>query len=157
MDIQVAVIRFGRAAQYVFGQFGLIDWLARLFEQRFKKTAFRQCQRNFFLIDFNVAALRIKDQIADGHHVGYIDAGRRCGTAQNGANARRQFARIAGFGKIIVGTKLQTENAIQRFAARGQHQYRQGWVVPPQCFQQFEAAAVGQHHIKHHAIGHMLL
>ena len=92
--------------------------------------------------EFNVADLQDFVVIAAGR------AGRGfAGAAQNGANARHQFARIERLGEIIVGADLQSQDAIDGLAAGGEQQNRHGGLVT-QRLEQLESGAAGQHHIE---------
>ena len=47
------------------------------------------------------------------------------GATQDRTHAGAQFARIEGFGEIVVGAELEAENTIDCVAPRRQHQHRQ--------------------------------
>src|SRR5271166_1169104 len=71
--------------------------------------------------------------------------------AQNGTNARHEFARIEGFGEIIVCADFEPKDAIDRFTAGGEQKDRNGRLMA-QRFEQFESGAAGQHHIKNNEL-----
>ena len=67
--------------------------------------------------------------------------------AENGANARLQLARTEGFGQIVVGADLQSDDAIHLLAARGQHQDRRLGARADRAAD-LEAVDVGQHDVE---------
>ncbi len=75
-----------------------------------------------------------------------IDPGFRA--PQNGLDARRQFARVEGLGKIIVGPELEANDTIHVFAARRQHQHRDA-AGKAQPLENFETVQARQHDIQH--------
>ena len=75
-------------------------------------------------------------------------AGQRVPRApQHGSDARRQFFRAEGLREIVVGARVQPQNAILLRAARRQHDDRDGR-TPPQLREQFEPVERGQHDVQ---------
>ncbi|MNL44151.1 hypothetical protein D3C87_1667090 [compost metagenome] len=118
-----------------------------MLEQGFEQAAFGNGKGQFFLVDADHAAHRAETQIAQ---LKLRRDCRRVAAAQYGAQASGQFSWVAGFGQIIVGAQFQTEDTIQRLATGREHQHRQISVIVAQLLEQFQTAAVGQHHVQHH-------
>jgi hypothetical protein len=78
------------------------------------------------------------------------------GAPQDGSNARRQFARIERLRKIIVGSQLQADDAIDVFAARGQHQNRNA-AGGAHALQNLESIQARQHNVQHDQVKAALL
>ncbi len=78
----------------------------------------------------------------------------RRGTAQQRLDACQQLARLERFGQVVVGTELQTDDSVQRLAARCQHQqgHAAGALIGAQLAAQVETIAIGQHQIEQHGI-----
>jgi hypothetical protein len=71
--------------------------------------------------------------------------------AGNGAQPRQQLARLERFGEIVVGADLQPDHAVERVAARRQHEHGQ-IAVRAQAAADVEAVAVGQHEVEHERV-----
>jgi hypothetical protein len=89
----------------------------------------------------------LKRQVAQFDLAGHR---RRMAAAQHGTQACGQFAGIAGLGQVVVGTQLQTEDAVQRLTACREHEYRELRVIGTQLLEQLQPAAVWQHHVQYH-------
>ena len=71
--------------------------------------------------------------------------------AQDGADARGQFARIEGLGQVIVGAEFETDDAVHIFAAGGEHQNGDfGFLA--EAAQDFEAIDAWEHDVEHYQI-----
>jgi hypothetical protein len=84
---------------------------------------------------------------------------RRCGltATHDRADPRGELAWIAGLGQIVVCTDLETQYPVDVIALRGQHDDGHQVSGRPQIATDVEAAAVGQHEIKHHQVDRELL
>lgn len=69
--------------------------------------------------------------------------------AQDRAQARRQLARRAGLGDVIVRAELETHDAVDVVAARGEHDHRYAARLPDAA-QRFHAVHTRHHHVEHH-------
>ncbi|MOA02255.1 hypothetical protein D3C78_1216990 [compost metagenome] len=147
MHVQAAVVQGQLAAEGDLRQFLFVQGLARLLEQGFQQAAFGDGEGEFLFVDADHAAHRAETQVAQ-----FQLAGHRCrvAAAQDGAQAGGQLSRVAGFGQVIVGAKFQAENTVQGLAPGREHQHRQIRVIAAQLLEQFQAAAIGQHHIQYH-------
>ncbi len=149
MHVQAAVVEGQLAAQRQLRQGLLVQRLAGLAQERFEDAAFGKGQADLLAVDLRHAARQVQRQVAQLH----LRAGlRRVGSPQHGAQPCGEFARVAGLGQVVVGAQFQTEDAVQRLAAGGQHQHRQVGMVAAQLLEQFQAATVRQHHVEHHGI-----
>src|SRR5216683_2931236 len=76
---------------------------------------------------------------------------RRLGAAQDGADARHQFARVEGLWQIIVGAHLEADDAVDVLALGRQHQDRhaRAGAEPPA---DREPVFARQHDVEHHEI-----
>ena len=72
--------------------------------------------------------------------------------AQQGVQARGQFAQVERLEQVIVGTGLQAIDTIGDGIAGGEHQYRQGLAFFAQAAQQLEAVFVGQAEVEDHHV-----
>ena len=75
---------------------------------------------------------------------------------QHGANACQQFARLKGFGQVVVGANFQPDDAIHRVALGGEHEHRrlcQGTRQGANASANLQPVDVGQHQIKQHQGG----
>ena len=63
-------------------------------------------------------------------------------------DASYQFVRFKRFGNIVVGSNLQTDNAIRRLA-HGTEQDDRHFGGRAHCFQKIESRSTGQHDVKH--------
>ncbi|MNG18106.1 hypothetical protein D3C84_1021390 [compost metagenome] len=95
-------------------EFLFVQRLAGLLEQGFEQAAFGNRQGELLFIDADHTAHRAETQVAQLDLAGRR---RRMAAAQHGAQTGCQFPRVAGFGQIVVGTELQTKDAVQGFAA----------------------------------------
>ena len=75
-------------------------------------------------------------------------AGRGFVAAQDGADAGGQFARVERLRQVIVGAEFQADDAVDIFAARGQHDDRD-FALLAQAAQDFEAVDARQHDVEH--------
>ncbi|MNP09640.1 hypothetical protein D3C76_1017540 [compost metagenome] len=96
--------------------------------------------------DAGDAARQVQRQVAEFQHLRRRLC--RVAAAQHGAQACRELAWITGLGQVVVGAEFQAEDAVQRFAACGEHQHRQVGMFAAQLLEQLQAAAVGQHHVE---------
>ncbi len=71
--------------------------------------------------------------------------------AQDGADARGQFARIEGLGQVVVGAQFQAHDAVHILAARGQHDDRD-LALSAQPAENLEAVDARQHDVQHHQV-----
>jgi len=71
------------------------------------------------------------------------------GAPQDAADARQQFAWIERLGQIIVGTHLQSDDAIHRIALRSEHQHRY-LRVSAQLPAQRQTVIARQHQVQHY-------
>lgn len=62
-------------------------------------------------------------------------------------DARGEFARIEGFGEVIIGADFQADDAVHIVAMSGEHDDRDGG-DGPDFAQDFEAAHAGKHNVK---------
>ena len=150
MHVEAAVVQGQLAAQGNLRQLLFVQRLAGLAQQRLKQTAFRHGQGNVMFVDGDHAPRRAETQIAQLQLGGH---GGRVAAAQDSAQAGGQFARVTGFGQVIIGAQFEAENTVQRFATGRQHQHGQVRVVVAQLLEQLQTTAVGQHHVQHHRIG----
>ena len=67
--------------------------------------------------------------------------------AQDGAQARGEFAGVEGLGQIVIGAGFQTQDAVGIVAARRQHQYGHARLAA-QTTKHLEAAQTGKHHVE---------
>ena len=70
---------------------------------------------------------------------------------QHGLQARHQFARLEGFGQIVVGAQLQPHHAVHHIAARGEHDNGNVAVFADGAAE-FKAVHLGQHHIQNRRV-----
>ncbi|MCY1433385.1 hypothetical protein D9M71_494120 [compost metagenome] len=147
MHVQAAVVQGQLAAEGDLRQFLFVQGFAGLLEQGFQQAAFGNGEGELLLVDADHAAHRAETQVAQFHLAGHR---RRVATAQDCAQAGGQFPWVAGLGQVIVGAEFQAEDTVQRFAPGREHQYGQVRVIAAQLLEQFQAAAIGQHHIQHH-------
>ena len=75
----------------------------------------------------------------------------RARTPEQRIQAQHQFARLEGFGQIIVGAALKSRDPVFGLAARSQHQNRK-IVSRAQIGSKIETALARHHDIKHQAI-----
>ena len=69
--------------------------------------------------------------------------------SQNRLHTRDQFARIEWLGEVVVGAKFETENFIDIFIARREHENRGGMICRPQTAAHLEAVEFREHYIQH--------
>ena len=67
-------------------------------------------------------------------------------------NAGDQFARIEGFGQIIIGAHFQTNDAVDFVALGGEHDDRNGVFGGAQAAADGKTIFAGQHQIQHHEV-----
>lgn len=154
MNIDAAIEHLQLAAKRFLRQIFPVDDLADPFDQGMKQGKLHRSQRYFGMVAENGPSAQVKEDI-----VGSELAGGGCPlgvesvlTAPlNGLDPGYQFTRIERFGQIVVGAHFQTDNAVDRIAARGQHQDRNGRGVP-ELPQQVDSVAAGQHDIKNEKI-----
>jgi hypothetical protein len=76
--------------------------------------------------------------------------------AQDGADARQQFARLERLGQVVVGAQLQADDPVHGVALGGEHEHRH---LRRMALQRADAAAhlqavhVGQHEVQDHEVG----
>ena len=70
---------------------------------------------------------------------------------QYSAHTRQQFLGAKRFRQVIVGTGVETRDAVGLRGARGQKDNGNG-AAPPDLLQQFEAVEHRQHHIQNHQV-----
>ena len=75
--------------------------------------------------------------------------GARLVAAQDGADARRQFARVEGLGEVVVGAQFEADDAVDILAAGGEHHDR-NFALLAQAAEDFEAVDAGQHDVEDH-------
>ena len=95
---------------------------------------------NRLSVDQNLAPSRVQ------HHAVHFDSaagGLRFNAPEDGADTRREFARIEGFRQVVVGAEFQPDDAVHIFSACGQHQHRHTAVLaqPLQKFETVHSAA----------------
>ena len=107
-------------------------------------------------VDPHLAGVDVDLEPAEAQH--RVVAQRR-GAAQQRLDAREQLARLEGLGQVVVGAELQTDDAVHRLAARGQHQQRQAAQarIGAQLARQVQAVAVGQHQVEHQHVEELAL
>ena len=71
----------------------------------------------------------------------------RLGAPQDAADARQQLSRLERLGEIVVGAHFQADDAIDRLAARGQHDHRQVR-ARAQRAAQLQAVLAGHHEVE---------
>ena len=76
--------------------------------------------------------------------------------AQDIAHPGQQFTRFKGFGQVVVGAKLQTQNAVDGIGAGRQHEDGQA-ALAPQLAAEAESILAGQHQIEDDQIDAALL
>ena len=113
---QLAVERFFRKRVFA-------DHLSGVAHQHFQKVEFGAGQLQRLVADFRLPFGRVKGNVAGGNAAGVA---RRIftallGAAQNGIDARQKFARLAGFGNVVVGTHFQADDAVDVVAFGGEH------------------------------------
>ena len=66
------------------------------------------------------ARAQIDFEAAEAQHV--VTRRLRRGTPEQRLDAGQQFARLEGFGQVVVGSEFEADDAVHRLAARRQHQ-----------------------------------
>src|SRR5471032_672437 len=126
MDVDVAVEARHRPAQSLLGQDVLADRLTGMARQHFEQIEFGAGQFQRGAGPCGAALFRPHGQLADLQRAGRRGVLRHSlRAAQDGADARRQLARRARLGHVIVGAQFQADDAVGVVAAAGQHQDRQ--------------------------------
>ena len=93
--------------------------------QGFEHGEFARGQRQFFAIFLQCAQTHVKRKRPERDN--FLVARRRAqhlgggAAAQHGMNAGQQFARIEGFGQVVVGADFEADDAVNVFALGGQH------------------------------------
>src|SRR5215204_6105842 len=100
---------------------------------------------------------RIDLHVADANARGCACLGRLSGgfgprgarAAEDGLNAGDQLARVEGFGKIVVGADLQSDNAVNIVAAGREHHDVYVRAFGSESAQHLEAVHARHHHVQH--------
>jgi hypothetical protein len=77
--------------------------------------------------------------------------------AQNSGQPRHQFARQERLGEVIVRAHLQPQHAVDRIAARSEHDHRRGIARSPQPAHHRQAILARHHQIEHDHVGRLAL
>src|SRR5215469_2003916 len=123
MGVDAPVVRFKRAAERLFRQYRAGLNLPGSPRQSLEHEEFRAGQTDLAILQRDGERLRIETQGSDVQILTARSPG-DVATAQNGPNARHKLARIEWLGEVIVGTQLESRDAVVIAAARGQHQHR---------------------------------
>lgn len=72
--------------------------------------------------------------------------------AQQGLQARGEFAQVEGFEQVVIGAGLQAVDAVGHRIARGEDQHRDFQALAALLLQQLEAVFVRQAEVEHHDV-----
>ena len=84
---------------------------------------------------------------------------RHRGAAQQRPHPGQQFTRFEGLGQVVVGTDLQTHDAVGGLAPRREHQDRHRGSRPrhlPDLTAHVQTVTIGQHQVQQHQPRHLL-
>ena len=112
-------------------------------------------QRHLALADAEAARAEIEHGVAEDapRVVGIDHRLGRGGATQHGADASDELARVERLGDVVVGAHLEADDAVDRIAARRQHDHRQPRRALAQRAEDFDAAHVGQHQVEQDEVG----
>ncbi len=146
MHVQASVEWIEGAPQHGLGQCIPIDHFSRRTHQRLEQSELDIGKLQSRAVLHDPARGRIQFQILNAQDF-LFGNGRAGVAAQNRTHAGQQFARIEGLGQIVVGSELETDDAVHIFSARRQQQdvHRRLGANP---FQHLEAVYARQHYIE---------
>ena len=118
----------------------------------FQNCKLTRRERHRFAIFAQFASAEVEFKIAEHHH--FFFKGRSSGfvgarsTAKYGVDACKQFTWIERLGDVVIGTKFQSDDAVDILAAGCEHQHRRHVFAGAQATQNLQAVFAGQHQIK---------
>ena len=157
-DVRIDAAIIGRepASEHALGQRLARLHLADRAHQHFEQPQLRAGEPHRLAGQRDFERRRIEPQRPDAHRMRRRVGIARRETPQHGAHARDQLARIERLRQVVVGAQLETDDAIDVGAVRGEHDHRHRQAVA-QPAQHLEAAERGQHHVEDHQVERMRL
>src|SRR5437763_3889172 len=124
MDIDTPIEQSKFSAKRGFGQHFPGYDRAAVLEQMFQDIEFDGSHFELSVAALHAAQSRRERDGAYTDPIATTGRARSLGPSQDGTYARDQLARVTRLRKVIVGADLESNNAIDRFAATGQQQNR---------------------------------
>ena len=151
MHVELAVGGVELIAENAFAEFVAGDDLTGQFGESGHELEFDGGQWDGAAAVTNEASAGVNLQIAKDGAIGRRRGGGDCGcgrsAAQNGVDARGEFAGIEGLGEVIIGADLQADDAVHVVAVSGEHDHRDVG-DGTDLAENFEAAHAGEHHVE---------
>ena len=151
MHVDGAVKRLQFTATHGFHDLVSRQHTARTLSQRDQQVELVGSQIRRLLTHSYGACIAVYFQRAKTHDCGRWRGAIATLAAQNGPDTGQQFAWFKGFGKIVVGTQLQTNDAVHGVALGSQHQHRNlcsGTCHGSNATADFQPVHIGQHQVQ---------
>ena len=125
--------------------------------QRFEQCELATGERDWFVVALQLAIGKIQFEFTEAHKL-LVQRGRggwchgRRVASQHGMDTCQQFARIEGFGEVVISTHFQANDAVHIFATCGEHD--DGYVVllGTQLPAERQSVFTRQHQVQHQQI-----